>query len=164
MADGSGALRLSLPAKMEPFTRPSRHKVAHGGRGGGKSHTIAKLLLIEGCRRPLRWLCTREIQKSIKDSVHKLLADQIAAMNLGAFYDVQATTIRAANGGEFLFAGLQDHTVESIKSFEGCDGAWIEEAHSVSKRSDSLLAASRTISTTYSRSSPGTLNSSTNGR
>lgn len=137
MADG--ALNLRLPGKMEPFTRPARHKVAHGGRGGGKSHTIAKLLLIEGVRRPLRWLCTREIQKSIKDSVHKLLADQVRELGLSRFYDVQATTIRGANGTEFLFAGLQDHTVDSIKSFEGCDGAWVEEAHSVSKRSAEVL-------------------------
>jgi phage terminase large subunit-like protein len=143
MADGMAGdrapLHLTLPRKMAPFTRPARHKVAHGGRGGGKSHSIAKLLLIEGTRRPLRWLCTRETQKSIKDSVHKLLADQIRAMNLGGFYDVQATTIKSAIGGEFLFAGLQDHTVDSIKSYEGCDGAWIEEAHSVSKRSAEVL-------------------------
>lgn len=97
------------------------------------------MLLLKGGERPLRILCTREIQRSIKDSVHKLLSDQIEALGLAAFYDVQATTIKGANGTEFLFAGLQDHTVESIKSYEGVDIAWIEEAQSVSERSAEIL-------------------------
>lgn len=133
------ALDIQIPDKMLPFTRPKRHKVARGGRGGAKSHSVAKLLIARSVARPTRWLCTREVQKSIKDSVHKLLADQIAAMNVGYHFDVQATTIKAHNGGEFLFSGLQDHTVDSIKSYEGCDGAWIEEAHSVSARSAEVL-------------------------
>ncbi len=133
------ALDIQIPSKMLPFLTPMRHKVARGGRGGGKSHTVAKLLIAKMIDAPIRWLCTREIQKSIKDSVHKLLADQIRAMNVGYHFDVQATTIKAYNGGEFLFAGLQDHAVDSIKSSEGCDGAWIEEAHRVSQRSAEVL-------------------------
>jgi PBSX family phage terminase large subunit len=132
-------LALQLPAKMRPFLSPMRHKVARGGRGGGKSWAVARILLARGVSEPIRWLCAREVQKSIKDSVHKLLADQAQAMGLGEFYEVQRDCIKGANGTEFLFAGLQDHTVDSIKSYEGCDGAWIEEAHSVSERSAEVL-------------------------
>lgn len=83
--------------------------------------------------------CFREVQKSIKDSVHKLLSDRVAKLGLGQFYEVQQTVIRGRNGTEFLFAGLQDHTIDSIKSFEGLDRAWVEEAQSVSKRSLDVL-------------------------
>jgi phage terminase large subunit len=79
------------------------------------------------------------VQKSIKDSVHRLLNDQIQAMGLGAFFDVLETEIRGKNGSLFLFAGLAQHTVESIKSFEGCDICWIEEAQTVTKRSWDIL-------------------------
>jgi phage terminase large subunit len=68
------------------------------------------------------------VQKSIRDSVHKLLSDQVEALGLGAFYEVQQTIIKGANGTEFLFSGLSDQTAESIKSFEGVDDVWVEEA------------------------------------
>lgn len=84
-------------------------------------------------------LCTREVQKSIKDSVHKLLSDQIEQLGLGAFYSILDTEIRGLNGTEFTFAGLAAHTVESIKSYEGVDVVWIEEAQAVSKRSWDVL-------------------------
>lgn len=83
--------------------------------------------------------CFREVQKSIKDSVHKLLGDRIAHHGLGHLYEVQQNVIKGPGGTEFLFAGLQDHTVDSIKSFEGLDRAWVEEAQSVSKRSWDIL-------------------------
>ena len=73
-------------------------------------------------------LCGREVQKSIKDSVHRLLNDQIQALGLGASFDVLEAEIRGKNGSLFLFAGLSQHTVESIKSFEGVDICWLEEA------------------------------------
>lgn len=92
-----------------------------------------------GTTRRLRILCTREVQKSIKQSVHKLLKDQIEALGLTAFYQVLEHEIRGANGSEFSFSGLSDQTVDSIKSFEGCDIVWVEEAQSVSKRSWSVL-------------------------
>lgn len=138
MADG-GVQVVTLPDAFGAFARPCRHKVAYGGRGGGKSWAVARMLLLMGGQRPLRILCTREVQKSLKDSSFKLLADQIETLGLGAFYDVQATTIKGRNGTEFLFAGLQDHTVESIKSYEGVDIAWVEEAQSVSARSAEIL-------------------------
>ncbi|GAB1407679.1 hypothetical protein MASR1M8_15980 [Thermomonas brevis] len=132
-------LRVEIPAKLTPFLSPARYKVAHGGRGGGKSWAVARILLALGMSKPMRILCTREVQKSLKESVHRLLSDQIAAMGLERFYDVQLATIKGANGTEFLFAGLQDHTVDSIKSYEGVDIAWVEEAHSVSELSWQIL-------------------------
>jgi predicted phage terminase large subunit-like protein len=139
MADGGATIVRLLP-KLRPFVeRKARHKVARGGRGGGKSWCVARLLLLMGSERKLRVLCAREVQKSIKDSVHKLLADQIEAMNMAGFYDIQATTIKGLNGTEFVFTGLRDHTSDSIKSFEGIDICWIEEAARVSQHSAMIL-------------------------
>jgi phage terminase large subunit len=102
-------------------------------------------LLTKAAGQKTRILCAREVQKSIRDSVHKLLADQIENMGIGHQFDVLETEIRGKNGSEFLFAGLLQHTVESIKSFEGADVCWVEEAHVVSKRSwDILIPTIRT--------------------
>lgn len=132
-------MEVQFPEKLRPLFQPARLKVAHGGRGSAKSWGYARALLIEAARRPLRVLCAREIQKSIKDSVHRLLSDQIQAMGLGHLYEVLETEIRGKNGSLFLFAGLASHTVESIKSFEGVDRVWIEEAQTVTKRSWDVL-------------------------
>ena len=132
--------RLEIPAKMLPFwTNRARHKVARGGRGSGKSWSIARMLALRGHAEPIRWLCCRETQKSIKESSHRLLADQIVGLGLSQFYDIQRDVIKGPNGTEFAFAGLKEHTADSIKSYEGFDGAWIEEAHSVSERSATVL-------------------------
>lgn len=131
--------RLQLPSKLEPLRHPRRYKVIYGGRDGAKSWSIAQLLLIFGTQQPLRILCAREVQKSIKDSVHKLLCDQINRLDLGYFYDPLATAIRGKNGTEFLFSGLSDQTVESMKSFEGVDICWIEEARPLTARSLRIL-------------------------
>lgn len=132
-------MNAEFPEKLEFLFQPKRIKVAYGGRGGAKSWGFARALLILAAQNPIRILCTREIQKSIKDSVHKLLSDQIEALGLGHFYEILETTIRGANGSEFSFAGLQSHTVNSIKSFEGVDVCWVEEAQTVSKRSWDIL-------------------------
>jgi len=84
----------------------------------------ARALLIKAANEPIRVLCAREIQKSIKQSVHTLLNDQIQSLGLGAFYEVLESEIRGLNGSSFSFAGLATNTVESIKSFEGCDVVW----------------------------------------
>ena len=129
-----------FPAKLEPLFKPSRYKVLVGGRGGAKSWGIARALLILAAGRKLRVLCTREIQKSIKDSVHRLLQDQIQALGYGGLFEVVRDEIRCPSTGSlFLFAGLSDQTVDSIKSFEGVDVVWVEEGHSVTKRSWSIL-------------------------
>jgi len=95
--------------------------------------------LIEGTTQKLRALCTREVQRSIKDSVHKLLADQISELGLNYHYEVLQTEIRGKNGTEFVFAGLSTQTIDSIKSFEGADRCWVEEGQSVSKKSWAIL-------------------------
>lgn len=132
-------MELELPQWSQRLFQPKRYKVLHGGRGSAKSWTVARSLLIQGAQTPLRILCTREVQKSIKDSVHRLLSDQIAGMGLEGFYEVLETEIRGKNGTLFLFAGLLQHTIDSIKSFEGVDRVWVEEAHAVSKKSWDVL-------------------------
>lgn len=133
-------MAVEIPAKLRPLFQPKRYKVLHGGRGSGKSWGVARVLLLLAAQQPLRILCTREVQKSIKDSVHRLLSDQIQAMGLGSFFEVLEAEIRGKNGSLFLFAGLAQHTVESIKSFEGCDICWVEEAQTVTKRSWDILS------------------------
>jgi phage terminase large subunit len=133
-------MQVDFPEKLHfLLTEKSRYKGAKGGRGSAKSWSFARALLIIGSSRKVRILCTREVQKSIKQSVHKLLKDQIESLGLGSFYQVLENEIRGANGTEFSFSGLSDQTVDSIKSFEGCDYVWVEEAQSVSKRSWSVL-------------------------
>ena len=131
--------RLQLPEKLAPLFEPKRYKVMYGGRGGGKSWSVAAVLLCLAADRPLRVLCAREVQKSMRDSVHRLLKDQIVKLGMESFFEVLDTEIRGANGSLFLFAGLQSHTVDSIKSFEGVDLVWVEEAHGVSKKSWDVL-------------------------
>lgn len=131
--------QFEFPEKLEFLFRPMRYKVAHGGRGSGKSWGYARALVLLGAKQKLRILCTREVQNSIKDSVHKLISDQIAALGVGPHYDILETTIRGRNGTEFIFAGLAKHTVDSIKSYEGIDIVWVEEAQLVSKRSWDVL-------------------------
>ena len=135
----SDPVKFQFPEAFGPLFKPHRYKVFYGGRGGAKSWAFARALLLEGADRPLRILCAREVQRSIKDSVHKLLGDQIEALGLGAFYEVLQNEIRGANGTEIVFSGLSSQTRESIKSFEGVDICWVEEAQVVSKRSWEIL-------------------------
>lgn len=132
-------MNVEFPEKLGFLFEPHRYKVAYGGRGSAKSWSFARALLIQAASEPLRVGCFREVQKSIKDSVHRLLCDQIQAMEMGSFFEALETEIRGKNGSLFLFAGLAQHTVESIKSFEGLDRAWVEEGHAVSRKSWSVL-------------------------
>lgn len=132
-------LRIQLPHKLEGLLAPKRFKSIHGGRGSGKSHSVAQVLLARGMVKPERYLCAREVQKSLKESVHQLLCDYINKLGLEKFYTPLRDSIQGRNGTRFMFAGLQDHTADSIKSFEGVDVAWVEEAQSVSKRSLEIL-------------------------
>lgn len=127
-------------AKNQLFLfEPHRYKVAYGGRGGTKSWGFARALLAQGADKPLRILCAREVQKSIKDSVHTLLSDQIQLLDLGGFYEVLTNEIRGRNGTRFIFTGLSNLTAESIKSYEGVDRVWVEEAAAVTRRSWDIL-------------------------
>ncbi len=111
-----------------------RYKILYGGRGGLKSWGIAKVLLYKGYEKPLKILCGRELQKSIKGSVHQLLKNQIEEMEFSSYYDVLDTSIKGINGTEFIFEGLR-HNASQIKSYEGIDIVWVEEANTVSKSS-----------------------------
>lgn len=132
-------MTIKFPKKLRFLFQPYRYKVAHGGRGSAKSWSFARALLLQGTTRKVRILCAREVQKSIKQSVHKLLKDQIENLGLTSFYEVLETEIRGRNGTEFSFTGLSTLTVDSIKSFEGVDIVWVEEGQAVSKRSWDIL-------------------------
>ena len=133
-------LKIQLPTKMAPLvTRKCRYKVLYGGRGGAKSHSIALALLVLGMRTKLKILCCREIQNSIEESVYQVLLSKIEQYNLGGFFKPSKTDIVGANGTRFVFRGLSNETVDSIKSFEGCDICWVEEAQTISARSLSIL-------------------------
>lgn len=134
----SQKIRAEFPDKLQCLFKPSRYKVLHGGRGGAKSWGIARALLIKGASQPIRVLCAREMQSSIRDSVHKLLSDQIKALGLEEFYEIQQSIIKGRNGTEFGFEGLR-HNISSIKSYEGANIAWVEEAQTVSKASWDVL-------------------------
>lgn len=131
--------RAQFPEKAKRIFEPSRYKDIRGGRGSAKSWTVARALLTKGVHTPLRILCTREVQQSIRDSVHKLLSDQIQRLGLGSLYEVDLRSIKGKCGTEFMFAGLSDQTAESLKSYEGVDIVWLEEAQVISKRSWTIL-------------------------
>ena len=130
--------RAEFPEKLSVLFEKSRYKVLFGGRGGAKSWGVARALLILAAKDPLRILCAREFQTSLKDSVHKLLCDQIQALGLETFYDVTQATIRGKNNSEFNFVGLKNN-VANVKSYEGVDICWVEEAQTVSRSSWNTL-------------------------
>jgi len=120
------------------ITTPARYKVYYGGRGGGKSHAFAIALVSLSLKNPLRILCTREFQNSIADSVHRLIVDKIELMGLNNYFDITQTAITSAKGSQFIFKGLQ-RSINEIKSTEGIDICWVEEAQTISERSWEIL-------------------------
>jgi len=150
--------RLSLPKKLErpvrwliatiqgecgpgkEFEVPLRHLVLKGGRGSAKSHSVGRILVNIGVNLPIRILCTREIQKSIDESVYQLLEDVIDELGFNGFYDLKKKTIDGANGSRFLFAGLRSQDVAKLKSTERIMLCWCEEAHVLSEKSLDVLA------------------------
>jgi phage terminase large subunit len=132
-------IKIYVPSRIQPlFTTKKRYVSIYGGRGSGKSWSVALFLLLKAMDDKIRVLCTREIQNSIKDSVHKLLGDTISRYKLDAYFEITDKTIKSTNGSEFLFKGLR-HNPNDIKSTEGIDYCWIEEAHSVSRKSFEIL-------------------------
>lgn len=123
-----------FPEKLQCLWQPKRTKVFWGGRGGGRSWGVARWLLIMGRERAVRVLCCRELQNSITESVHKLLSDQIEALGFANFYEIQANRVIGKNGTTFSFEGIKNNT-SKIKSYEGIDYCWVEEANKVSKAS-----------------------------
>ena len=133
-------MRIEYPAAYQPLLTPSkRYRGAHGGRGSGKSWAFALLLLARCLQAPTRAVCAREIQKSLEQSVKRLLEDQIARYDLGSQFRILNTHLETPGGGIVIFQGLQQHTAESIKSLEGYDIAWVEEAQTLSQRSLDIL-------------------------
>jgi phage terminase large subunit len=132
-------MNIEFPEKLLFYiTEKKRYKVSYGGRGSSKSWTAGRGLILRAMQSKIRILCTRQLQTSIKDSVHKLLCDTIYALKLEQYFDITRDTIRCHNGSEFIFKGLQNQTNE-IKSIEGIDICWVEEAQSVSEDSWAIL-------------------------
>ncbi|MBQ9236240.1 MAG: PBSX family phage terminase large subunit [Alphaproteobacteria bacterium] len=122
------------------LTEKKRIKFFHGGRGGGKSYAFADALLMKGLQQPLFIACLREIQDTIKDSVHKLLSDRISAYDLEEYEIKESEIVNRLNGTRFIFKGLRDQDPQKIKSLEGVDIAWIEEAQTITKKSWDILS------------------------
>jgi phage terminase large subunit len=124
-----------FPEKLHFLFEPHPYKIAWGGRYGIKSWSFSAAILTLGLERPLRVVCLRETMKSLADSVHALLSDQINRLRIQSHYRVLQNEIRGANGTEIFYAGLRGAVADSIKSMEGCDIFWVEEGQTVSKQS-----------------------------
>ena len=140
----TGKLRLETAEVFDPLLQPSRYKGAYGGRGSGKSHFFAELVVRDHVdvlpgEPGVRTICVREVLKSLKESAKLLIEDKIKALGVGHLFEVQKDRIKAPNDGFIVFEGMQDHNAESIKSFEGFDRCWVEEAQTLSERSLALL-------------------------
>lgn len=138
--DTGATLQINTPRWAVPVVSgAARYKGAHGGRGSGKSHLFGEHL-IELCSiQKIDAVCVREIQKSLNQSVKKLLENKIVDLGVQHLFEVQRDQILSANGGRIIFQGMQNHTAESIKSLEGYDIAWVEEAQTLSQHSLDLL-------------------------
>lgn len=132
-------LDILTPRVFAPLLKPARYKGAHGGRGSGKSHFFAELLIERCIMERTHAVCVREVQKTLDQSVKKLLEEKIEALGVGHLFDVQQSKITGKNGSLIIFQGMQDHTADSIKSLQGFSVAWVEEAQSLSQRSLDLL-------------------------
>jgi len=129
---------VQIPKPYKPLFKPKRYKVYYGGRGAGKSWSFALCLLIIASKKRTRVLCTREIQSSMKDSVHKLLTNCIDMLGLDKFYRITREGVYGVNGSEFIFHGIR-HDPMQIKSLEGVDICWVEEAQKISNESWDIL-------------------------
>lgn len=132
-------LKLEIPRKLLPLTKPCRYKGAFGGRGGAKSHFFAEQIILQCYMSQKRVVCIREVQNSIKDSVKQLLIDKIEKLGLMPVFDVLESEIRGPNGSFIVFKGMQSYNAANIKSLEGFDIAWVEEAQTLSQHSLDLL-------------------------
>lgn len=134
------SLDIPTASVFVPLFEPARYKAAHGGRGSGKTHFFGEHLIERCLAEPgLRAVGIREVQKSIKESSKRLVEDKIRKFGLGSYFEVQESQIRTPGDGLIIFAGMQNHTAESIKSLEGYRVAWVDEAQSLSQRSLDIL-------------------------
>ena len=132
-------LEIVTPRAFLPLLKPARYKGAHGGRGSGKSHFFAEALIEKCMLEKTDAVCIRENQKSLDQSVKKLLEEKIKALGVGQYFEVQDSKIKTPYGGIIIFQGMQNHTAESIKSLEGFNVAWVEEAQTMSQKSLDML-------------------------
>ncbi|EMG31562.1 PBSX family phage terminase large subunit [Campylobacter showae] len=134
-------IKLRLAKWTKNLIQPKRYKGVKGGRGSGKSHFFAELMIAYFIKNPnTRAVCIREIQRSLKFSSKALIESKINSLGVSEYFEITLTEIRAKQGnGIIIFQGMQDHTADSIKSLEGFDIAWVEEAQNLSKRSLELL-------------------------
>ena len=135
----SRTLDIATPEIFEPLLKPSRYKGAYGGRGGAKSWFFAEMLIEQCILHPTRAVCVREVQRSLEQSVKRLLEDVIVRMDVGSLFAVKHAWIETPHDGVIIFQGMKDATAESVKSLEGYTRAWVEEAQSLSQRSLDLL-------------------------
>lgn len=134
------SLEIELPEKLQPLLQPRRLKVVHGGRGSAKSWSVARILAAKAAFRETRILAAREIQRSLRESVHQLFKDQIKLLDLGAYLRPLDTEIRGIKNDSLItYTGLQSHTAHTMKSFEGSDVCWIEEGQAMPRRSWQVL-------------------------
>ena len=132
-------INLEIPEKLLfLLTTKKRYKVTYGGRGSGKSWSIGACLIAKSLEKKCRILCTRQLQTSIAQSVHKLLSDTINRLGLDDIFEITQNVIRCDNGSEFYFKGIQNN-INEIKSIEGINYCWVEEAQSVTKDSWDVL-------------------------
>ena len=131
-------MKIYFPPKFQPLFRPARYKIFWGGRGGMKSWNFADALLIIGASQQKRILCGREFQSSIADSVHKLLSEQIDRLKIPGYKIQRNTIVHRGTGSEFLFKGFH-RNIQEIKSTEGVDILWVEEAANTAKESWRVL-------------------------
>ncbi len=134
------AVTIPIAQKFAPLLKEKKRiKFYYGGRAGGKSYAFADSLLLLGRQKKILVACLREIQESIKDSVHKLLSDRIALFGLSDYKVYETRIENKITGSKFIFKGLRDQDIQKIKSLEGVDIAWIEEAQTITKKSWSIL-------------------------
>lgn len=130
---------IQLPSELEEFaTNPRRINILEGGRGGAKSHSVADLFLLWGMEKKERFVCLREVQESIEQSVYRLLVDKITEHNY-PYMVFSNKIVCPLTETEFYFHGLSGRTAVNIKSFEGATWAWVEEGQTVSKKSLDIL-------------------------
>jgi phage terminase large subunit len=132
-------MEIQIPSKLQFFLKDkSRFKCVYGGRGSGKSESIARSLIVKSLQAEERILCAREFQISIADSVHKLLTDVIYAHGLDSMFEITKASIKSCKGSEFIFKGIRNN-INEIKSLQGISICWVEEAQKVSENSWDVL-------------------------
>lgn len=132
-------VNVQIPSIFKPLMQPIRYKAAYGGRGSGKSHAFAQMIVIRCLQGPTRVACLREVQQSIRDSVRALIVSKIEDMGVSEYFQVLEAEIRGRNGSLITFHGLRSYNADNIKSLEGIDIAWCEEAQALSAHSLDIL-------------------------